>query len=58
MTTPPNPDDDHGGADPQTDNNCTELLAILTKQQGSIYPGHLANVHHQDQACKRYYVHG
>ncbi len=31
-TTPPDPDDDHGGDDPQTEDNSTELLAFLTKQ--------------------------
>jgi len=35
----------HGDAGAQVDeDNSTELLAFLTKQQGSTHPGHLANV--------------
>jgi len=35
----------HGDAGAQVDeDNSTELLASLTKQQGSTHPGHLANV--------------
>ena len=42
--TPPDPDDDHGNADAQVDDDSTELLAFLTRQQGTSHPGHLANV--------------
>jgi len=41
----PDPDDDHGDAETQVDEDAsTALLAFLTKQQCSTHPGHLANV--------------
>ncbi len=44
-STPPDPDDDHGDAGAQVDEDTsTALLAFLNKQQGSTHPGHLANV--------------
>jgi len=56
--TPPDPDDDHGDAGTQADeDNSTELLTFLTKQQGSTHPGCLANVlstSKTSQACKRH----
>jgi len=43
--TPPDPDDDHGAAEAHAEeDNSTELLAFLSKQKGSTFPGHLANV--------------
>ncbi len=43
--TPPDPDDDHGDAETQADEDTsTALLTFLSEQQGSIHPGHLANV--------------
>jgi len=43
--TPPDPDDDHGIAEAQAEeDNSTKLLAFLSKQKGSTHPGHLANV--------------
>jgi len=41
----PDPDDDHGDAEAQVDEDTsTALLAFLSKQQGSTHPGHLANI--------------
>jgi len=43
--TPLDPDDDHGDAEAHAEEgNSTELLAFLSKQKGSTFPGHLANV--------------
>ena len=43
--TPPDPDDEHGDAGVQPDeDNSTVLIAFMSKQQGSTHPGHLANV--------------
>jgi len=41
--TPPDPDDDHGEAGAQVDED-NSTAHFLTKQQGSTHPGHLANV--------------
>ena len=42
---PPDPDDDHGDAEAQVDEDTSAaLLAVLSKQQGSTHPGNLANV--------------
>jgi len=39
--TPPDPDDDHGDAGTQAEeDDSTELLTFLTKQKGSTHPGH------------------
>jgi len=43
--TPLDPDDNHGDAETQAEeDNSTKLLAYLSKQKGPTHPGHLANV--------------
>ncbi len=43
--SPMDPDDDHGDAGSQAEeDNSTKLLTFLSKQKGSTHPSHLANV--------------